>query len=564
MAGLKVDEGAVTAPTGNGAAGAGSPQPTAYHDLPTYRLYATMAGLMVTLLLAALDQTIVGTAMPRIVAELHGFEQYAWVTTAYLLTSTATVPIIGKLSDTYGQKPFLLGGTAFFILTSILCGFAGDMTQLIVYRGLQGIGGGLLMSIVFTVASALFPPAKRGKIQGMFSAVFGLSSIAGPLLGGYLTDNLSWRWVFYVNVPVGFLALAVLWFAFPDIRPNRRRPAIDYLGAVTLVTGIVPFLLALTWGGREYAWTSVTTLGLLGFSFVVLALFLWIESRAAEPIIPLGLFAHPIIGVSVLAMGIMATGMFGSILFVPLFIQAVIGTNATQSGTVLTPMMLAMVTSSIVSGQIISRTGRYRLVGLAGLAFAALGMFLLSLMTTETTYGTVIRNMIVVGLGLGLTMPVFTIAPQNAVSLSQIGVVTSLLQFCRSIGATIGSALLGSMLVSRFAPALRAAMPPELLAAIPPDRLAQLQNPQALLNPEAAASVRQSLGQLGGPGFEALVGAIRTALAASLQDVFLVGAVSMLIGVAITLFLKEVPLKKSFAREEHPEGAAKPLAPIGE
>src|ERR1700704_5496369 len=234
---------------------------------------------MLGLFLAALDQTIVGTAMPRVVAELQGFQHYAWVTTAYLLTSTAVVPISGKLSDLYGRKFFLLGSSAMFVLTSALCGLSQDMTQLIVFRGLQGIAGGVLTSIVFTVVSQIFPPAERGRIQGVFSGIFGLASIVGPLLGGYLTDNLSWRWVFYVNLPIGILALAVLWFSFPNIRPVVRSRSIDFSGAATLVAGVVPLLLALSWGGNDYAWTSPVILGLFGLAAVMLAVFIFVESR---------------------------------------------------------------------------------------------------------------------------------------------------------------------------------------------------------------------------------------------------------------------------------------------
>src|SRR5712691_10527470 len=291
-----------------------------YQALPHRDLVLTVAGLMLGLLLAALDQTIVGTAMPRIVAELQSFEHYAWVTTAYVLTSTAVVPISGKLSDLYGRKFFLLGSSAMFVLTSALCGLSQDMTQLIVFRGLQGLAGGVLTSTVFTVISQIFPPAERGRIQGVFSGIFGLASIVGPLLGGYLTDNLSWRWVFYVNLPVGLIALSVLWFSFPNVRPVVRERRIDYLGAVTLVAGVVPLLLALSWGGNDYSWGSPTILGLFAIAAVMLVLFVWVESRAVEPIIPLSLFGNRIVSVSVLALMLMAIGMFGTILFIPLFI----------------------------------------------------------------------------------------------------------------------------------------------------------------------------------------------------------------------------------------------------
>src|SRR5438309_1863483 len=464
-----------------------------YHALPRRDLVLTVAGLMLGLLLAALDQTIVGTAMPRIVAELQGFEHYAWVTTAYLLTSTAVVPISGKLSDMYGRKFFLLGSSAMFVLTSALCGLSQDMTQLIVFRGLQGLAGGVLTSSVFTTVSQIFPPAERGRIQGVFSGIFGLASIVGPLLGGYLTDNLSWRWVFYVNLPVGLIALTVLWFSFPNIRPVVRERRIDYLGAVTLVAGVVPLLLALSWGGNDYAWNSPVILGLFASSVVMLAVFLMVERRAAEPIIPLSLFTNRVVGVSVLALTVMAMGMFGTILFIPLFIQGVIGTNATQSGTVLMPMMITMVTSSITSGQIISRTGRYKPLAMFGMLMMTTGLYLLSGMGPDTDYLTVVRNMVIIGLGMGPTMPVFTLAAQNAVKMSQLGVVTSLTQFARSIGSTLGVAIFGSLLTNRFAPSFQAALPPDIKAVLGPDRLAQFQNPQALLNPQAAQAMRDHL-----------------------------------------------------------------------
>jgi MFS family permease len=330
---------------------------------------------------------------------------------------------------------------------------------------------------VFTVISVIFPPARRGRIQGLFSGMFGLASIVGPLAGGYLTDHLSWRWVFYVNLPLGLVALGVLWWGFPNIRPFRTDRPIDVAGAIALVLAVVPLLLALSWGGNEYAWTSPLVLGLLGFASIVTAIFLWIESRAVEPIIPLSLFKNRIVTIATLSMVLMAIGMFGTILFIPLFIQGVIGTGATASGTVMMPMMLTMVAASMVGGQIISRTGRYKLLGLFGLVTTAFGMFLLSRMGPDTTYLTVVLNMTIVGLGLGPTMPVFTLAAQNAVSFNDLGVVTSLVQFSRSIGATLGAAVFGSLLANRFGPALREALPPTVAAAIPSEQLAQLQNP---------------------------------------------------------------------------------------
>jgi EmrB/QacA subfamily drug resistance transporter len=521
---------------------------------------------MLGMLLAALDQTIVGTAMPRVIADLHGFEHYAWVTTAYLLTSTAVVPISGKLSDMYGRKMFLLGSAAMFVLASALCGLSQDMTQLILFRGLQGIAGGVLTSTVFTVISQIFPPAERGRIQGVFSGLFGLASIIGPLLGGYLTDNLSWRWVFYVNLPLGMIALLVLWFSFPNIRPMRRSRSIDYPGALTLVAGVVPLLLALSWGGTDYPWSSPVILGLFVVSAVMLAAFGVAETRAKEPIIPLSLFRNSIVSTSVLALTFMAIGMFGTILFIPLFIQAVIGTTATQSGTVMMPMMMTMVASSIIGGQIISRTGHYKLIGLFGMALMAFGMFLLSGMDADTDYLTVVRNMVIIGFGMGPAMPVFTLAAQNAVNMGQLGVVTALTQFARSIGSTLGVAVFGSVLANRFAPSFVAALPSDVQAAIPPERLAQFQNPQVLLNPQAADAIRQqtlALGPQGAQLFDALFTAIKLGLVAALHDVFLLGSGLAVLGWITVLFLKELPLRKTYAPAEPKVDGAVSAAEVG-
>jgi EmrB/QacA subfamily drug resistance transporter len=477
-------------------------------SVPKSALYATVAGLLLTLLLSALDQTIVGTAMPRVVSELHGFEHYAWVTTAYLLTSTTVVPIVGKLSDLYGRRWFLLGGTAFFLLTSGLCGLSQDMTQLIVFRGLQGLGGGVLMSTVLTVISTLFPPAQRARMQGLFSAVFGLASIVGPLLGGYLTDQLSWRWVFYVNLPVGIVALTVLWLFYRDIGPRRRLVSIDYLGAATLTAAVVPLLLALSWGGAEHPWASPQVIGLVLVSVLMVAAFLWTEAHAAEPILPLSLFHNRVLAISALAIGIVGVAMFGTILYIPLFVQGVIGTNATQSGSVLTPMMFAMIGSSVAGGQVIARTGKYKCMAVGGLALTSVGLLLLAGMGPSTDYSTAVRNMVLIGFGLGPVMPTFTLASQSAVRVEQIGVATSLTQFARSIGGTLGTAIFGSLLINGVGPGV-----------------------QGLLLPGAAVAPE-----------------LKPALAEALHGVFLAGAGVTGLGVLTVIFLREIPLRGSHAQ----------------
>jgi EmrB/QacA subfamily drug resistance transporter len=496
-------------------------------SVPKSALYATVAGLMLTLLLSALDQTIVGTAMPRVVSELHGFEHYAWVTTAYLLTSTTVVPIVGKLSDLYGRRWFLLGGTAFFLFTSGLCGLSQDMTQLIVFRGLQGLGGGVLMSTVLTVISTLFPPAQRARMQGLFSGVFGLASIVGPLLGGYLTDQLSWRWVFYVNLPVGIVALTVLWLFYRDAGPRRRAASIDYVGAATLTAAVVPLLLALSWGGAQYPWGSVQVVGLVLVAVLMFAAFLWTEAHVPEPILPLSLFRNSVLAISALAIGIVGVAMFGTILYIPLFVQGVIGTSATQSGSVLTPMMFAMIASSITGGQVIARTGKYKWMAVGGLALASLGMLLLAGMGPDTDYSTAVRNMVLIGFGLGPVMPTFTLASQSAVRVEQIGVATSLTQFTRSIGGTLGTAIFGSLLINSFGPGVQGAFPPG--AAVPPE--------------------------------------LKASLASALHGVFLAGSGVTFVGVLTVIFLREIPLRGS-TRVGHGEAAAvaslPPLRPSDE
>jgi EmrB/QacA subfamily drug resistance transporter len=555
----------------SGFASRAEPAPAARHPfdrLSRGQVVGTLIGVMLALLLAALDQTIVGTAMPRIVAELQGLQHYAWVTTAYLLSSTVVVPIVGKLSDLYGRKRFLTSGVVLFVAASALCGAAQDMLQLAAFRGLQGIGAGFLMSMAFASVGDLFPPARRGRIQGVFAALFGLASVLGPLVGGYITDHWSWRWVFYVNLPVGLLALGALLALYPLVRPARRRPVVDYAGAGVLVLAAVPLLLALSWGGTEYPWDSVLIRALLGFGLAMTGVLLWVERRAPEPIIPLDLFQNAIVRVSVLALVLMTSAMFGSILFIPLFVQGVIGTSATVSGTVLTPMMIAMTVSSIASGQFITRTGRYRAVALGGLGIMTLGMLLLTTMGPDTTNLAAVRNMVVIGVGLGACMPIFTLVVQNVVPYSQLGAATALTQFARAIGGTLGVAGFGSLLANRYPRAFYEALPPALQAAISPASLASLENPQALFRPEGAEQLRQQLAQLGlldpalaGQVFEAL----RLGLAAALHDVFALATVVVFAAWLSVLFLREIPLRSSYTAVPQPAPGeqAAPLAPAG-
>lgn len=515
-------------------------------SLSRKRLLLVVAGVLLGMLLSSLDQTVVGTAMPRIIAELNGLNHYSWVFTAYMLASTVSIPIYGKLSDLYGRRIFFVGGMLLFLLGSALCGQARDMTQLVVFRGLQGLGAGAMMPIAIAIVGDIFPPAQRGKWQGLMMAVFGLSSIVGPWLGGWLTDHWGWRWVFYVNMPVGVLAVITAGIALPG-QMRRVEHRIDVLGAITLVAGTVPLLLGFSWAGTEYPWGSWQVLTCFALAAVFLALSLFvIEPRAAEPIITPSLFRNRIFALSVLASFLLSAGMFGAIMYIPLFLQAVVGISATNSGTLLMPMMLGFMTSSIAFGQILARTGRYKIPALAGLAIAILGNLLLWRMPSTATSGLVIRNMIVVGLGIGGLMSLFTIVVQNAFPLNRLGEVTANLQFFRSIGGTIGVAVLGTVMTNRLNSELSARLPAQLAQLLPPERLEQLRNPQALQAPEAAARLREAFAALGPQGtelFTQFVQALRESLAASITSLFAISAAALALSFVTMLFIPEIPLR---------------------
>ncbi len=511
------------------------------------QMMGALAGVLLGILLSALDQTIVGTALPKVIAQLQGLDRYAWVFTAYMLTSTATMPIWGKLSDIYGRKWLYMLGMAVFVLGSALSGASQSMNQLILFRAVQGLGAGAMLPISLSIIGDIFPPAERGKYQGITGAVFGIASIFGPALGGYITDSLNWRWVFYINLPVGIVALIVVYLTLPNFG-LRTRHAVDYLGAALLVAGIVPLLLAFTWAGAEYPWLSVPILGLLAASIVLLAFFIWTERRAQEPILPLTLFRNDIFSVSSFTSFLIGIGMFGPLLFIPLFVQGVLGQSATTSGAVITPTMLSFVVASIISGQLMSRWGRYRIIAVVGLSVATVGIFLLSRMTAETSVLNVTINMVIMGLGLGSVMSPFTIIVQNAVEYRFMGVATSSITFFRSIGGTIGAAILGSFLSMTFASQLASAMPPAVKQAVPADRLADIHDPQALLDPQSMTMLRSLFAGAGAQAdalLAQLLDAIRLALAVALHDVFLVATVIMAIAVVSAFFLREIPLRRS-------------------
>ena len=530
------------------------------------QLAATVTGLLLGMLLAALDQTIVSTAMPKIFGELGGAQQdYSWVFTAYLLTSTVTVPIYGKLSDIWGRKWFFMGGILIFLAGSALSGASQNITQLILFRALQGVGAGAMMPIAFAIIGDLFTPAERGKWQGLFSGVFGLASIVGPSLGGYITDNFTWRWIFYINLPLGAIALTVLFLTLPVFRNPEASRKIDYLGTALLIVGITPLLVGFSLAGNgpgQYAWDSVqiiTSFTIAGAA--ILAFIFWELFGASSPVLDLRLFKNSIFTVSILVTVMVGAAMFGTILFIPLFLQDVTGVSATNSGSLLAPLMGGWVASSIVSGLLLSRWGRYRVLALTGMVFASVGMFLMTHIVVTTTQLQVAIYMIILGLGMGASVALFTIIVQNAFPIQRIGVVTAALTFFRQIAQTVGTAIFGFLLTNQF----NSVFPGQLQAFFPkgtsqtvlnqvgqnfanynllqvPSQQVQQGIAQGLIHQGLPPTTAQGLAAQWQPP---LFSALKFSLTSGLQTVFWVAFVLMVIAFVACIFLREIPLRKA-------------------
>ena len=500
-----------------------SPQPVAAPAFSHREILAIFAGLMTAMLLAALDQTIVATALPTIVGELGGLTHLSWVVTAYLLASTVSVPLYGKLSDMYGRKRLFQFAIVLFVLGSVASGAAQSMGQLIAFRGVQGAGAGGLMALSMTIIGDVVSPRERGRYMGYIGAVFGVSSIVGPLLGGYFVDNLTWRWIFYINVPLGLIALLVT-------QRNLRLPftprahRIDWLGAFVLTASVSALLLATVWGGETYAWSSAVIIGLLAGAVLGLAAFIVIERRAAEPILPLDLFRDSVFAVSSTVSFILGIAMFGAIIFLPLFLQVVLGVTATNSGLLLLPLVGGLLVGTIGSGRRITKSGRYKVYPIVGTALLAIGLYLLSTMGLSTTFPVACVYMAIVGLGIGLVMQVLVLAVQNAVPPQHMGTATSATQFFRSIGGTVGVTVFGAIMTARLT---------SQLAATGGGALAEAAGGLSA-TPEAIAQLPPQVREV-----------LQLALADSISFVFLVGVPAALLAFALSWALKEVPLRTS-------------------
>ena len=429
--------------------------------------FEILGAVLLGLFLVALDQTIVGTALPRIVTDLGGNDLYTWVVTIYLLTSTITVPFYGKLSDLYGRRPMLMIGISLFLLGSVLSGLSQDMSQLILFRGIQGLGAGALFPIALAVIGDLFTPAERGRYQGLFGAVFGISFLIGPGLGGFLTDNVSWHWIFFVNIPIGIVSLAVIWRLLPTIKRSGASRHLDYLGALVFTIGIGFLLVGLTNKSGFHPvgtqlvpndWTEATVGGFIALGLLLSALFVFVESRAKEPIVPLDLWRNRTYVSSILSTFLVSFGFFGAIIFLPRWFQVVRGESATSSGYLIFPMLIGLIGSSIVAGWLVSRTGRYKAIVLAGLIAMTTGITLMTQLRADTAYPALFAWMFVAGLGIGPTLSVFTIIVQNAVPFAKLGVATSNLTFFRQIGGSVGLAIAGTW----FGQALTEQLPVQL------------------------------------------------------------------------------------------------------
>lgn len=515
--------------------------------LSTKRKLSIMIAIMAAMFFAAINQTITSTAMPRIIAILDGMDYYTWTINIYLLTSTIAAILVGKLSDMFGRKPFILIGILLFMVGAFLTGTSSDVYHFIFYRGIQGLGAGIIQSTAFTAVGDLFAPRERGKWMGLLTAVFGFSSVIGPTLGGYLVDRVDWHWLFWIFLPLGIVAFIMILTLFPK---GERKPAesIDYLGSLFLTTTIVPLLLAFSWAGTEYPWASGQIIGLLAVTVVSLIIFIFIESKAKNPVLPLHLFKNSVITVSNIIGFIMNFGLMGAMIYISFFVQGVLGISATLSGYVTMPMSIVMVITSAITGQLIAKSGKYKRYAVMGMPIMIVGM---GIMVVMNSVGVAVLSMIVFGLGLGLGMPVFSLATQNAADHKDLGVATASSQLFRNLGGTIGIAVMGTVMSNSLAKNLTNAMhssnAPDFSKLDPKitEQMLSFANPRMLMNKPLIEQTQASLPADAQPLFAQMIANIREALGSTLSSVFLTGTIVMVVAFVLVFFLKELPLRTS-------------------
>jgi EmrB/QacA subfamily drug resistance transporter len=501
--------------------------------------------MVLTLLTATMDQAMGSAAGPRAIASLNGFARYPWATTSFLLTTTIAMQVFAKLSDLYGRKWLYLGSTAIFVVSLLLCGSAGKlpvpldgMNQLIVAGAFLGIGNGAIIALSFTLVADLFPPSERGRYQGLMWAMYGVAFIVGPPLGGWITDHLSWRWVYYIDAPLGVMAIVVVYFTLPDFRPRQVRHSIDWAGIVTLCGWTVPLLLALTWVGQR-SWSAPLIRNLLIASAALLAAFLLIEKRAVEPLLVLSLFRDRRISLMSVNFFLMGIALFGTAVYLPLFVQGVLAESAAKSGVVTAQYTLALIAGNIIGGQLLSRTGKYRLFAIGGAGLAACGLFLMSRMDGSTIQLVLLRNAIISGFGFGALTPTYEVLVQNAAPKEQLGVATGFTQFARTIGGTIGLALFGTVLLRLYHLHVDALIPTDT-----PKALTKIfDNPLLLVFTRPNLETAFSQVPNGRVLLANLLEGVRIGLLSALHSIFLCAAGIMAITFFLSLLLRDVPAK---------------------
>lgn len=494
-----------------------------------------LIGIMASLLLSAMDSTVVSTSMKKIIESIGGMDKYAWPFTMYILCSTLAVVICGGLADIYGHKPLILSGIAIFLGGSALCGMSQNIMQLIGFRGIQGVGGGIIVSCVFTIVADLFEPAERGKYTGIVTSMYGLSSIVGPLAGGFVTDHFGWRWVFYMNIPLGLIALAILLYAMPDFHSTNEKKEVDYAGIIFIILTLVPMLLALSMGGNDIAWVSVPCISMFAFSVIMLVVFIIVERKAANPILPLEFFHDRAISISFFIAFFSQVLMFGAIMYLPYFIQGIIGSSATTSGLVTVPMMLGLLVASNIIGIIVSKYGKARLFSVLAFVVMAFGAYLLSTMNLDTTNQQAVCFMIVLGFGIGMSMPIANVNAQNAAPRQQIGTVTSGVMFFRNMGGTVGSAILGAIMTNSLSKGFQ-----NLDMQYLPDKVqGLLKNPQIISNADTIKEIHNQVPAQYVDYFDKVYLQAKQVLATSIHDVFLFTIVVAFVGFAGAFLLRE-------------------------